>query len=65
VRLRAVSSGIGVTATASVPQDPNFESRVRASFDKQRFMSTIGGRIIRVVPGEVDVEVAMRDDLVH
>jgi uncharacterized protein (TIGR00369 family) len=60
-----VSSGIGVTRAAFEPQDPNFESRVRASFGKQHFMSTIGARLVRVVPGEVDVEVMTRDDLVQ
>jgi len=46
-----------------VPKDPLFESRVRASFDKQQFMATIGARLLRVEPGEVDVEVATRGDL--
>src|SRR4051812_7987845 len=35
--------------------EPDFESRVRASFDKQRFMSTIGATLERVAPGEVDI----------
>jgi uncharacterized protein (TIGR00369 family) len=48
-----------------VPKDPEFESRVRASFDRQNFMSTLGARLVRVEPGEVDVEVATRDDLVQ
>jgi len=54
-----------VTPAAFTPQDPNFESRVRASFDKQRFMSTIGAKLVRVAPGEVDVEVTTREDLVQ
>jgi len=55
-----------VTPGAShTPQDPDFESRVRASFDRQTFMSTLGARLVRVEPGEVDVEVATRDDLVQ
>lgn len=54
-----------MTPAAFTVQDPNFESRVRASFDKQRFMSTIGARLVRVAPGEVDVEVSTRDDLVQ
>jgi uncharacterized protein (TIGR00369 family) len=48
-----------------VPQDPAFESRVRASFDRQTFMSTIGARLARVAPGEVDIELAVRGDLVQ
>jgi uncharacterized protein (TIGR00369 family) len=35
--------------------DPDFASRVRASFDKQRFMSTIGATLERVALGEVDI----------
>lgn len=54
-----------MTAAALAPQDPDFESRVRTSFGKQHFMATIGARIVRVAPGEVDVEVGMRDDLVQ
>jgi uncharacterized protein (TIGR00369 family) len=47
------------------PQDPLFESRVRASFERQQFMATLGARLSRVAPGEVDVEVATRGDLVQ
>ena len=45
------------------PQDPEFERRVRDSFGRQRFMTTIGARLVRVEPGEVDIELAVRDDL--
>lgn len=45
------------------PRDPAFESRVRASFDRQRAMQTIGARIVRVEPGEVELELPFRDDL--
>ena len=47
--------------TALTPQDPAYEARVRASFDKQQFMQTIGARLARVAPGEVDVELPVRD----
>lgn len=47
----------------TVPQDPGFETRVRRSFARQRAMETIGARLARVAPGEVDVELAFRDDL--
>jgi uncharacterized protein (TIGR00369 family) len=46
-----------------VPQDPDFEARVRRSFALQRVMETIGARLARVAPGEVDVELSFRDDL--
>jgi uncharacterized protein (TIGR00369 family) len=48
---------------AYVPRDPHFEQRVRDSFDKQKFMATIGARLTRVEPGKVDIELAARDDL--
>ena len=49
--------------TANVPQDPAYEARVRASFERQRFMQTIGARLVRVAPGEVDVELPVREAL--
>lgn len=51
--------------TAREPQDPAFESRVRDSFQKQTFMTTLGARLLRVGAGEVDIEVAKRGDLVQ
>lgn len=50
---------------AYVPRDPNYEARIRESFEKQRFMETIGARLSRVEPGEVDIELAAREDLVQ
>ncbi len=35
---------------------PGFESKVRESFTSQQFMTTIGAELVRVVPGEVDIE---------
>lgn len=46
-----------------VPQDPDFEARVRHSFAQQAVMDTIGARLLRVAPGEVDVELPFRVDL--
>jgi uncharacterized protein (TIGR00369 family) len=51
------------SVTLHVPQDPEFEPRVRASFERQRFMTTIGARLARVTAGEVDIELDVRDDL--
>lgn len=45
------------------PRDPSFETRVRASFARQRAMQTIGARLVRVEPGEVELELPFRDDL--
>ena len=38
------------------PIDPNYESRVRNSFDKQGVMKTIGAKLVKVKPGEVHIE---------
>jgi len=51
--------------TAHAPQDPDYQSRVRSSFGRQNFMTTIGARLARIDPGEVDVEFQWRDDLVQ
>ena len=48
---------------APVVRDPNYESRVRASFAKQRFMATLGARLTLVAPGEVRIALPFRDDL--
>ena len=45
------------------PQDPQFESRVRASFARQRIMETIGAALTRVEPGAVEITLPNRSDL--
>ena len=45
------------------PADPDFEARVRESFARQRVMQTIGARLKRVAPGEVDIELPFSRDL--
>ena len=45
------------------PRDPQFESRVRASFERQRFMATLGAVLERIVPGEVAIAFTHRDEL--
>lgn len=37
------------------PKDPAFEQRVRASFDKQTFMATLGAQLDHVRPGDVSI----------
>ncbi len=44
-------------------RDPNFEARVRASFERQQFMQTLGARLERVAPGEVTISLPFRADL--
>jgi uncharacterized protein (TIGR00369 family) len=46
-----------------VARDPEFEARVRASFARQEFMSTLGARLERVLPGEVAIALPFRADL--
>jgi len=43
--------------------DPDFAARVRASFERQAFMATVGASIVSVAPGEVVLEVPHREDL--
>ena len=45
------------------PRNPLFEQSVRESFGSQALMTTLGARLIRVAPGEVDIEVPFRADL--
>jgi uncharacterized protein (TIGR00369 family) len=45
------------------PPDPNFERRVRDSFARQTFMTTLGARIARVTPGEVVLDLPWRPEL--
>jgi uncharacterized protein (TIGR00369 family) len=43
--------------------DPNFQARVRASFARQAFMTTLGARLATVEPGHVVIELPFRPDL--
>lgn len=45
------------------PKDPQFEARVRDSFAKQTFMATLGARLARVAPGEVTIDLPVREAL--
>jgi uncharacterized protein (TIGR00369 family) len=45
------------------PRDPDFERRVRSSFARQAAMQTLGVRLERVAPGEVDLVLPFRADL--
>jgi uncharacterized protein (TIGR00369 family) len=38
------------------PKDPPYAERTARSFAKQALMETIGARILRIAPGEVDIE---------
>ncbi len=45
------------------PYDPNYATRVRASFEKQRLMTTLGAVLDVVEPGRVDIRLPFREDL--
>lgn len=45
------------------PADPAYASRVRASFERQAVMATLGATLVRVAPGEVDIEAPFRAEL--
>jgi len=47
------------------PQDAGYEARVRDSFTRQAFMATLGARLARVAPGEVDIELPVREALLQ
>lgn len=43
--------------------DPNFDARVRVSFAKQKFMSTIGAEIAELSAGRVSLRMKISDEL--
>ncbi len=45
------------------PADPHFEARIRASFARLTLMQTLGARLTKVAPGEVEIELPFRGDL--
>lgn len=45
--------------------DPDFDARVRQSFQRQTFMATLGAELATVEPGHVVIEMPFRDDLVQ
>jgi uncharacterized protein (TIGR00369 family) len=48
---------------SAAPPDPNFEGRVRDSFARQTFMTTLGARLVLVTPGEVVLHLPWRSEL--
>ena len=47
----------------NAPADPNFVTRIRASFGRQKAMDLIGASLTVVEPGRVEVALPFRDDL--
>ena len=52
-----------MNAATPVPVDPRFESRVRASFARQKAMLLIGASLKVVEPGHVEIALPFREDL--
>jgi uncharacterized protein (TIGR00369 family) len=46
-----------------LPRDPDWETKVRASFARQTFMGLIGARLASLAPGRCEIELPFRDDL--
>lgn len=44
-------------------RDPDWDAKVRASFARQTFMTTIGGRLAALAPGRCEIELPFRADL--
>lgn len=44
-------------------QDPDYQARVRASFDRQTAMHTLGISISKLAPGEIELTMPYRKDL--
>jgi len=61
--LRGAQRSHGEESVRHEARDPEFEARVRASFARQRFMSTLGASLERVAPGEVVIAFTHRDVL--
>ncbi len=45
------------------PQDPDYQTRVKASFDRQTAMHTLGIRIAKLEPGQIELTMPYRKDL--
>jgi uncharacterized protein (TIGR00369 family) len=46
-----------------IPSDPDFAARVRASFERQGFMTSLGAELTRVEPGACEIRLPFRDGL--
>ena len=45
------------------PQTSDYEDRVRSSFSQQSLMNLIGAELLKVVPGQVEIQIPFRNDL--
>ncbi|WP_282610760.1 PaaI family thioesterase [Pelagibius sp. Alg239-R121] len=49
--------------TSFTVHDPEYESKVRASFARQKIMALLGAELGKVEPGLVEIELPFREDL--
>ncbi len=47
------------------PADADFEARIRASFARQSIMTTLGARLTRIAPGEVEITLPFADHILQ
>src|SRR2546421_12342125 len=47
----------------NAPADPDFATRIRASFGRQKAMALIGASLTTVGPGAVEIALPFREDL--
>ncbi|TYC56487.1 PaaI family thioesterase [Rhodobacterales bacterium] len=45
------------------PRDPDWQARVKASFENQKFMKHLGAELVHLSPGSVDLELRMKPEL--
>ena len=50
------------TTAPAFRAQPGFEDRVGKSFSRLALMATIGARLTKVAPGEVEIDMPVRDD---
>jgi len=52
-----------MTISAFKPANPDFEQRVRDSYDRQAFMRFVGAALTTVVPGHCVIDLPVREEL--
>ena len=65
IDIRPAGPGIALRLTnpPHTAVDPDFENRVRTSFERQAFMATLGATLERVEPGAVDIHLPIHPGL--
>ena len=61
--MRSAMEAATDAGTEFVPPDPEYSTRVRASFDRQGAMRLIGARLAGIGPGYCTIELPYRPDL--